>query len=223
MTRGLAGAAAAACLLAAAPGLGHDGEDHAPPAPIEAPERLYEPPPPGSYELPAIGRVSEHRLVDHRGEPALCPDVAPGRVAVVSFVYGNCGDACPLALATLQRLDRAVAARAGLAEHVQLVTVSFDPARDGPARMAELRGSLAPRGAWRFLTAPDAAALEPVLADYGQRVVRLLDADGAETGLLQHVLKVFLVDESLRIRNVYSTGLMDPRLILNDIETVLAR
>ena len=64
--------------------------------------------------------------------------------------------------------------------------------------------------------------LEPVLADYGQRVMRLVDPAGADTGLLGHVLKVFLVDEFLRIRNVYSAGLMDARLILNDIQTVLA-
>lgn len=53
-------------------------------------------------------------------------------------------------------------------------------------------------------------------------MIRYLDPDGAETGLLGHVLKVFLVDESLRIRNVYSVGRMDARLIHNDIQTVLA-
>jgi cytochrome oxidase Cu insertion factor (SCO1/SenC/PrrC family) len=105
---------------------------------------------------------------------------------------------------------------------VSLVTVSFDPARDTPARMAERRQRMAPATAWRFLTAPDAAALAPVLEDYGQRVVPLVGAEGADTGLLLHVLKVFLLDESLRIRNVYSAGLLDARLLLNDVETVLA-
>jgi cytochrome oxidase Cu insertion factor (SCO1/SenC/PrrC family) len=145
-------------------------------------------------------------------------------VAVVSFVYASCPEShgCPLALATLQRLDRELARREALASRVRLVTVSFDPARDTPGRMADLRKRLAPATAWQFLTAPDEAALAPVLADYGQDVMALVDIRGGETGVLQHVLKVFLLDDQLRIRNVYSAGLLDARLLLNDIETVLA-
>jgi hypothetical protein len=37
-----------------------------------------------------------------------------------------------------------------------------------------------------------------------------------------HVLKVFLVDGRRDVRNVYSTGLLDPRLVAADVETVLA-
>ena len=202
-----------------APGAGAHGESHAEPAP---PPALYEPPPPGSYELPAMGRVAEHVLVDDAGGAARVPGLSPGQVAVVSFVYGSCAEGCPLAFASLQRLDRALAADPALAGRVRLVTVSFDPLRDTPERMAELRTHLAPKSRWSFVTARDAASLEPVLADYGQRVMRLVDAEGAETGLLRHVLKIFLVDEYHRIRNVYSTGLMDARLIRNDIQTVLA-
>jgi len=216
---GLALAVALAAGAARAHGTGHEPE---PPAAAPAgPPLLYEPPPPGSYELPPIAQVHEHWLVGADGLPASLPALAAGQVAVVSFVYSSCGQGCPLALATLQRLDRDLAAQPELAGKVRLVTVSFDPSRDTPERMAELREHLAPRGPWRFVTAPDDAALAPVLADYGQSVIRYVDVDGAETGLLGHVLKVFLVDESLRIRNVYSTGLMDARLIRNDIETVL--
>jgi cytochrome oxidase Cu insertion factor (SCO1/SenC/PrrC family) len=224
---------ALALALALAPGASRaHGTEHssetpaldaeAPGAEPAGPPLLYDPPPPGSYELPPIARVHDHVLVDSEGLPAHFPDLAEGQVAVVSFVYTSCPQACPLALATLQRLDHELAARPETAGRVRLFTVSFDPARDPPARMMELRDHLAPRGEWRFVTAPDEATLGPVLADYGQRVVHLVDPEGAETGLLGHVLKVFLVDESLQIRNVYSTGLMDARLIRNDIQTILA-
>jgi cytochrome oxidase Cu insertion factor (SCO1/SenC/PrrC family) len=88
--------------------------------------------------------------------------------------------------------------------------VSFDPTRDPPARMAALRASLAPRGRWRFATTGSEAAIAPVLADFGQ--------DGAPS----HVLKIFLVDADRRIRNIYSTGFLDVRLMLADLETILA-
>ena len=192
-----------------------------PPASFGSPA-LFEPPAPGSYELPPIDRVSEHGLLDDRGAPTRLPGLAPGQVALVGFVYASCGQGCPLSLATFQQIDRDLAGRAGLRGKVRLVTVSFDPERDTPLRMHELRESLKPRTEWRFVTAPDVARLLPVLDDYGQRVTRRLDVDGTDSGLLEHVLKVFLVDDRLRIRNVYSTGLMDARLVLNDIQTVLA-
>jgi len=118
----------------------------------------------------------------------------------------------------LQRLDRRIAADARLAGRVQLATVSFDPRRDTPARMADLRASLAPRGRWRFLTAGDAAQLRPVLDDYGQDVLRPPEDPH---GPLRHVLKVFLVDDSGAVRNIYSTGFLDVRLMRNDALTVL--
>jgi cytochrome oxidase Cu insertion factor (SCO1/SenC/PrrC family) len=236
LTRAAAFALAVALALASPAARAHDAAPVAKPDP-GGPAPLFEPPAPGSYELPPIDRVAEHVLLDHEGLPTRLPGVAAGQVAVVSFVYRDCGQACPAALATLQRLDRALADDARLAGRVRQVTVSFDPAHDTPERMAELRAALAPRGRWSFVTAPDLATLEPVLDDYGQRVTRRLvpsrDAPASHAGsehaasseeseILSHVLKVFLVDESRRIRNVYSVGLMDPRLIVNDIQTVLA-
>lgn len=214
-------AAVALLVLAlAAPAGAHEQHAERPPAPAAA-APLFEPPAPGTYELPPIGRVREHVLLDADGRPARLPVSGPGRVSVVAFVYAGCGQSCPLALATLQALDRALAAQQALHGRVELVTVSFDPVRDPPKRMRALREAFAPRSDWRFLTAAGPEALAPVLADYGQRVTALVDAEGSDTGVLQHVLKVFLVDERLWIRNVYSVGLMDPRLVLNDVRTLL--
>jgi protein SCO1/2 len=87
--------------------------------------------------------------------------------------------------------------------------------------MAELRRHMGPRSDWRFLTARDAGGLRPLLEDYGQDAVPLLTADGERSGLVRHVLKVFLVDSDGGIRNVYSTGFLDHRLLLRDVETLL--
>ncbi len=186
-----------------------------------APE--YAPPAPGSYRLPAIDEVSDHALVGSDGRPTTLHGLTRGRVAVVAFVYTTCPEAtgCPVSTGVLHHLDRAVAADAGLRDRVRLVTLSFDPERDTPARLASVRGLHEPRTDWAFATAPDATRLEPLLADFGQPVARLRFDDGAWTGLYRHVLKVFLLDEQHRVRNVYSTGFLHPELILNDILTVL--
>ena len=181
---------------------------------------LYEPPPAGSYQLPAIQRVSEHWLLDEGGQRAPVLGLGPGEVAVVAFVYTRCPMACPLALASLQQLDRSLAGKPALAGRTRLVTVSFDPAHDTPARMAELRAHLRPRGDWRFLTSADASGMEAVLADFGQDVLPLVRGDGSHTGLLRHVMKVFLVDAERRVRNVYSADFLSPELLLLDLETL---
>jgi cytochrome oxidase Cu insertion factor (SCO1/SenC/PrrC family) len=184
---------------------------------------LYELAPAGSYELPVIDRVQEHRLLDADGERATLTGLAPEQCALISFVYLSCNDAtgCPLALASIQRLDRALADRSDLAGRVRLVTVSFDPERDKPEQMAGLRHHMKPKTDWRFLTARDPEALEPVLVDYGQDVVPLFSAEGKRLSVLRHVAKVFLVDGKGAIRNVYSSGFLDHRILLRDVETLL--
>jgi cytochrome oxidase Cu insertion factor (SCO1/SenC/PrrC family) len=203
-------------LLVATAALAH--EDHPEAAP--PPARLFEPPPAGSYELPVIDHVASHTLLDSSGGPSTLPGLAPGQVAVVAFVYGDCGQACPLALATLQRLDRTLARTPALGGRVRLATVSFDPARDDPARLRELRRALAPAGDWRFLTAPDEDALAPVIADYGQDVERRATPEG-DAEVAGHTLRVFLVDAAGGVRNVYSLGFLDPEILRNDAATVL--
>ncbi|MEM7410795.1 MAG: SCO family protein [Myxococcota bacterium] len=211
MTR--AGVAAALCVgLLPFGGFGHAAD---PPGVAR-----FEAPAAGTYELPPIDRVSEHGLLDSSGGTAPLLGLAAGEVALVSFVYLSCGEACPLATATLHRLDRLLASDAALASRVQLVTVSFDPARDTPERMAELAQGLAPKGRWRFLTAEDTESLAPVLADFGQDAV-WLPPGGVAPERLRHVLKVFLVDADRRVRNIYSTGFLDVRLVINDVRTVL--
>ena len=204
---------AAALLLAAslaAPGSAHEAHEAAAPK--------YQAPPPGSYELPPIDRVADHVLLGVDGAPAPLLDLADGEAALVSFVYLSCGEACPLATATLHRVDRLLAGDAGLAPRVKLVTVSFDPQRDTPERMAALAHNLRPKGRWEFLTAAGPDALAPVLADFGQDAVWVPEAEASER--LRHVLKLFLVDDQGRVRNIYSTGLLDERLVINDLRTV---
>jgi len=220
-------AAALALLLATAPAWAHEGSHPRPTAAAstvdgDSPRLAYELPAAGSYELPPILRVEDHALLGSDGERREMLALAPGQLAVVSFVYLGCRDpgGCPLALATLVRLDRALAARGELASRVRIVSVSFDPRHDRPGDLARLREGLTPRADWRFFTAEGEGDLAPVLADFGQDVDLIPDADG-ETEALGHVLKVFLVDSQGRVRNVYSTGFLDHRLVLLDVETLM--
>ena len=183
----------------------------------------YTPPAPGTYELPVVDTLDDHPLLDEDGRAVRLFELTRDRVAVVAFVYTTCVETvgCPMAQSVLHRLDRALAADDELRRRVVLVSLSFDPERDDPARLSAIRTANAPRADWRFLTTSGEEELTPLLQDFGQEIARLRLTDGRWTGLYRHVLKVFLLDRQHRVRNVYSTGLLDSELVLNDVRTLL--
>jgi protein SCO1 len=73
---------------------------------------------------------------------------------------------------------------------------------------------------WLFLTAPDAASLQPIMAAYDQTVGRKPDPNDP-TGALNHILRVFLIDAKGTVRNIYSLDFLDPNLVLGDVRTLL--
>jgi cytochrome c peroxidase len=183
----------------------------------------YTPPAPGTYRLAVVDTVGDHPLLDAAGRRTSLFALQRDRVAVVAFIYTTCAEAagCPVSTAVLHRLDRLLAADATLARAATLLTVSFDPERDTPARMARVRDLHAPQADWRFATARDEAELRPLLDDFGQPVAKLRDEEGRWSGVFRHVLKVFLLDRAHRVRNVYSVGFLNPALVLNDVRTLL--
>ncbi|HJR01194.1 MAG TPA: SCO family protein [Methylomirabilota bacterium] len=183
----------------------------------------FVPPPPGSYELPAIKRVGAFTLRDSAGRAVDTRALMAGKIAVVSFIYTACPDrmGCPLASQTLRDLQDRLR-ETGLARQAALVSISFDPERDHPAELAKYAQVYdADPALWRFLTAPSGRVLDAVLESYGQDRTPERDERGRPTGRIRHVLKVFLVDRAGYIRNVYSAGFLVPELVLNDIRTVL--
>jgi len=185
-------------------------------------EPEYDPPPPGTYTLPVIRRVADHPLLDTDGKPTTLFGVTGDRFALVAFVYLSCVEAlgCPISHAVLHGVDRALAGDPALAARVRLVTVSFDPERDTPERLAEQRRLHEPKTDWRFATAASDVELRRLLDDFDQPVAKLRYQDGAWSGLYRHVLKVFLVDPQHQVRAIYSTGFLNQQLVLNDLKTL---
>jgi cytochrome c peroxidase len=75
---------------------------------------------------------------------------------------------------------------------------------------------------WRFLTTAGDADLAPILESYGQSIVPDPDAGEGEAGAISHVLRVYLVDRGLRIRNIYSASYLHADSMFNDIRTLQA-
>jgi protein SCO1 len=207
-------------MLFAAVGVGavHAGTDR-------AAEYDYDAPKPGTYTLSVIKPAADGALLDSAGQPVRLAELTHGRITVMSFIYTRCAAAraCPMATGVLMKLHRESAEDQAMAKQLRLVSMSFDPANDTPARMAAYSVLASPRtnaAPWHFVTARSQSELQPILDAYGQAVDKKQNPKDP-TGPLNHALRVFLVDAAGNIRNIYSSGTLDPRLVLADIRTLM--
>jgi protein SCO1/2 len=185
----------------------------------------YDPPAPGSYTLPVVKNAADGALLDTDGKRINLRDLTHGRVTVMSFIYTRCAapKACPYATGVLSQLHSVSEEDKTLAKNMRLVSISFDPEHDTPQHLAMYSEAIreAKTGCeWRFVTAKSPAELQPVLDGYGQAVDKRPNPADPQ-GPLYHILRVFLIDPDGRIRNIYSSGTLDPRLVLADVKTLL--
>jgi protein SCO1/2 len=185
----------------------------------------YEPPVPGSYALPVVKVAADGALLDSTGKAINLCDLTHGRITVLSFIYTRCAaaKACPYAAGVLNQLHLLSVDDRTLAKNMRLVSMSFDPEYDTPQRLAAYSEGVREEKSgceWRFVTAKRFSDLQPVLDAYGQAVDKRANPADPQ-GPLYHTLRVFLIDRNGRIRNIYSSGTLDPRLIVADVKTLL--
>ena len=188
----------------------------------------FVPPAPGTYTLHRIMAAPEGRVLGIDGRPQPLSRYTRELITLLGFIYTTCTDpeGCPLAYRVFDALQEAIAATPSLRGKVRFVTLSFDPARDSPEVMQQYAGSRAVQKdgglRWYFLTTRSAHELLPLVDGFGQDVRVTFDRSGGATRReLSHVLKVFLIDRTGEVREIYTSTFLYPRLVLNDIETLL--
>lgn len=211
---------AAGCMLALATGL---PLAHAQ-LPSRAPTQDFVAPVPGSYALPPIQQAADGWVLEANWLPRRLSGYTHGALTLLSFVYTYCSDpiGCPLVYATFDTVKRRVLADPALRGQVRLVSLSFDPSNDTPGAMRAYGGEHARSTdlPWHFLTTYSMKFLKPILDDFGQDVEIELDANGAPTRARTHLLKVFLLDRTGQVREIYSTAFLHSDVILNDLRTL---
>ncbi|EWY38605.1 hypothetical protein N825_12400 [Skermanella stibiiresistens SB22] len=212
-----------ALTVAAAADSGHSHGGGAPVAPPRPSGFDYDPPKPGTYQLPPLAVAADGVALDETGAVRHLSELMGDGITVLSFIYTRCGDICPFGTQLMRDLHEATAEDPELAAGLRLITMSFDPDHDTPEVMAEEAkafrddGGRGEKGAdWPFLTARDKGELGEILTAYDQRVLTSVNPDGP----LAHQLRVYLIDREHRIRNIYSLDFLDPRLVLADIRTL---
>ena len=178
----------------------------------------YELPAPGTYQLPPLGKAADGSVLDLSGKTKRLHSVYENRIVLLSFFYRSCCDVngCPLSTAALSQVRRAARNDPELANHLKLISLSFDPSRDTPDALREYaEGFDRTERDWIFLTTTSERELEPILADYQQLVKPDLSGD------FSHPLRIFLIDRKRRIRNIYSAAVLHAELLINDVKSLL--
>jgi cytochrome c peroxidase len=181
-------------------------------------------PEPGTYRLPILGKAADGKVLDTEGNVISLHRLMGDKVVLLSFIYSTCNDVngCPLATAVFHKIKSRLKKEPELAAKLRLLTLSFNPEHDTPETMKQY-GSGFQEGdvEWRFLTTRSEQELRPILEHYQQNIQKVVDAQGHNTDTFSHVLRVYLIDQSKHLRNIYSVSFLYPDTLINDIKTVL--
>jgi protein SCO1/2 len=110
-------------------------------------------------------KLADTALIDQDGHPVrLLSDVLRDKVVVVSFIYTNCTDACPMVSHTFSQLQDQLGPM--LDAQVRLVSMTVDPARDTPAVLKAYSAQHGAKAGWRWLTG-SAANVTEALKGFG--------------------------------------------------------
>jgi protein SCO1 len=97
-------------------------------------------------------------------------DVIKGKIVLISFIYTNCPDICPLTTARLTQVEDQLGDVVG--RDIFFVSITVDPERDTPERLKEFATAFDVGPGWLFLTGnpEDIRAINYKLGDRSRRL-----------------------------------------------------
>lgn len=151
-------------------------------------------------------------LVDKAGKEVRWSDFA-GKYRIIYFGYTFCPDACPMDVSTTMRGFNLFAKdHPALADQVQPIFVTIDPARDTPARVGEFAAAFSPRLLGLTGTPEQVAAAAKAFA--------VPYAKGKETAggyLMDHGRIAFLMDRQGKPLAMLPAEQQDPKAVAAEL------
>jgi protein SCO1 len=153
-------------------------------------------------------QLDDIALIDSSGRPFSLAQMAarPGHTTLITLAYTTCLDICRTTASGQAYLQQELTAR-GIDQRVQLLTISFDPARDTPVALAAYGKKMkADPARWTFATVSRQADLARLLDQFG--IVVLPDGLG---GFI-HNGAIFVADDRARLVRSYDIDRPDQAL-----------
>lgn len=169
----------------------------------------------------AVGdQIPDAALVDQQDRRRSLSEWA-GTPTVITFIYTRCPlpNFCPAMNRNFAAIQKGLAADPALTGRVKLISISFDPAYDTPAVLADFAAKHDTNPAvWTWLTG-DRVTTDRLAARFGVGLIRETDTP---TEVI-HNLRTTLVDGAGRVVKIYSGSDWTPAAVLADIRGVLAK
>jgi protein SCO1/2 len=176
------------------------------------------PPPEPAAILPVGAMVPDIVFSDEAGKPRPLSSYR-GRFTLLTFIYLRCPlpDYCPRMNAHFAAIHRRLKSDARLGQHVALLSISFDPDFDTPARLAAKAAEMgADPALWHFVTAPR-ADVDAFGAQLGLSVTR----EGADGSTITHNLRTVLLDRDGKLARTYNGNDWVPDDIIRDLQALV--
>lgn len=158
------------------------------------------------------GRVSDHVLTDHNGQPLALADLR-GKPLLVSLVYTSCATVCPITTDYLR--EQVVTARRAVGDGFGILTFGFDASGDRPAQLAAFAGThdLTSIDDWRIASA-DPETTTTFLEELGFSYATL-------AGSFEHVTQTTILDADGTVyRQVYGEA-FPPQVLIQPLKELV--
>ncbi len=175
-------------------------------------------------ELPSYGAAPSFALTDQHGQPFGSADIGQ-RTALVSFVFTTCTEWCPVLSPKLRAAQEQLRADGLLGSKVLLLSITVDPQRDTPAKLAAYaRRYAADPSHWRFLTGTPAEIQRVVVGGFRVGLLHPAPAASGSAAVplaITHSNRFVIVDGAGEIRSYLRGEEVTPDEIVRTIRKVV--
>lgn len=175
-----------------------------------------------SLDVDAVLTDTSYTLVNQDSVAVHFPDAFVGTPVVLGTIYTQCPNVCPKITANMKNIRSELADTSA----VQFVSVTFDPHRDTPARLAEYQTQFGlGNTSWQFLTG-DTTTIDRLMDRLGVRhTIKGTDRefpapDTDSSYIFTHSNQITLIDAQGRVRASYGGSQTPPSLIIRDLEKI---
>jgi protein SCO1/2 len=152
--------------------------------------------------------ASDFRLTDQYGKSVALSQFR-GKPVVLTFLYTNCPDQCPL---TAEKLHTTVQDLGPAAQNIGVIAVSTDPARDNVAAALKFSQEHNMQSYWHYLIGPR-TELAPIWSAY-----HIYAQPQQQT--VNHSLGLFLIDKQGHQR-IFLDDSFAPTVLANDLQILM--
>ncbi len=154
-------------------------------------------------------------LLNQDSAAVVFPDDFKGNISVITFIFTNCPDVCPVITANLKNIQSDLQDTS----NIRFVEISFDPERDRPSVLKKYKDLYRLNDQFSLLTG-NPSTIDSLLGRLDivaeKTQIDSLQQDSSQYSM-KHSNKIYLMDDNSRIRAEYPASVVPPENVIEDI------